>query len=74
MHGVTKVWPDDFGDAVNNWKRKEKQFDELFALSNKVTHQLGLLIMMWVGMLTVLITTVVVSVLGMKQLFWWLTR
>lgn len=59
---------------VNNWKQKEKQFDELFAFINKITHQLGLLIMTWVGILTVLATTTVVSVLGMKQLFGWLTR
>ena len=65
---MTSVMP------VNNWKRKEKQFDELFAFSNKVTHQFGLLIMTWVGILTVLATTVVASVLGMKQLFGWLTR
>ena len=59
---------------MTKWKRKEKQFDELFAFIGKATHQLGFLVMMWVGMLAVVATTVVVSVLGVQELLRRLTH
>jgi len=53
---------------MKNWKQREKEFDEVFAFAGKVTHQIGWLIMMWVGMLVVVVSTTAVSVLGVQEL------
>jgi hypothetical protein len=53
---------------IGNWKQREKEFDEAFAFAGKVTHQIGWLIMMWVGMLVVVISTTAVSILGVLDL------
>ena len=50
------------------WKRREKEFDEAFAFLSKVTHQWGFLAVVWIGVLTAIVTNVVISVVGVQEL------
>lgn len=57
-----------------HWKQREKNFDEKCAFANKVTHQIGLLIVIWVGLLVAIISTTAVSLLGVVELWRRLTQ
>ena len=49
-------------------KQRQKEFDDWFELADKVTHQCGLLLMMWIGLIFALVSTTVVSLLGVQEL------
>ncbi len=59
---------------MSDWKQIEKNFDQKCAFAGKATHQIGWLIMTWVGMLVVVISTTVVSILGLAELWRRLTQ
>jgi len=54
---------------MSDWRQREMRFDEWCAFAGKVTHQVGLLVMMVVGIIVVIVSTTAVSALGVVALW-----
>ena len=59
---------------TKTWDQRGKYFDDWCAFAGKVTHQIGLLLLMSVGLLVAVISTAAVSVLGVIELWRRLTQ
>jgi TRAP-type C4-dicarboxylate transport system permease large subunit len=56
-------------ENMNDLREREMKFDEWCAFANKAMHQIGLLVMMVVGITVVIVSTTAVSALGVVALW-----
>jgi hypothetical protein len=54
---------------MSDWRQREMSFAEWCAFAGKVAHQIGLLIMVIVGVVVAVISVTAVSVLGVVELW-----
>jgi len=57
-----------FTETHRTWEQRAKDFDDRCAYAHKVTHQVGLLILMWIGLLAVVVSTGAVAYVGVVEL------